>query len=105
NGADLNQLQRESLFGIAKYCVEQNDFPPPPYESLLTYVYLEWNDEAKRSEEVKPQLIELVKKLKAQPQLAAMVAQRAQKGHPERETRRRRERERLVAVTGTPPEL
>jgi hypothetical protein len=98
NGADLNQLQREILLDIVKHCVEQNDFPPPPYESLLTYVYLEWNEEAKRSEEAKPKLVELVRKLKTQPQIASTVAQLAQKVHQERETRRRRDLERLAAV-------
>ena len=101
NGADLNQLQRDSLVAIVKHCVEQNDFPPPPYESLLTYIYLEWNEEAKRSEEAKPKLIELVKKLKAQPQLAATVAQLAKEVHNAREARRRRELERLAAVAET----
>jgi hypothetical protein len=98
NGADLNLLQRDSVLGIVQHCLEQNEFPPPPFESLITYVYLEWNDEAKRSEEAKPRLIELVKKLKAQPQLASTVAQLAQKVHQERETRRRRELERLAAA-------
>jgi hypothetical protein len=101
HGADLNQLQRESLVAVVKHCVEQNDFPPPPYESLLTYIYLEWNEEAKRSEEAKPRLIELVKKLKAQPQLAATIAQLAKEVHNARETRRRRELERLAAVGET----
>jgi hypothetical protein len=98
NGAELNQLQREILLGVVQHAVEQNDFPPPPYESLVTHVYLEWNEEAKRSEEGKPKLIELVRKLKAQPNLAAAVAQLAQKVHQERETRRRRELERLAAA-------
>jgi hypothetical protein len=98
NGGDLNQLQRESVLGLVQHCVEQGEFPPPPYESLVTYVYLEWNDEAKRSEEAKPKLIELVRKLKAQPQLASMVAQLAQKVHQEREARRRRELDRLAAA-------
>ena len=100
-GAELNHLQRDSLVGIVKHCVEHNDFPPPPYESLLTYIYLEWNEEAKRSEEAKPKLIELVKKLKAQPQLAATIAQLAKEVHSEREARRRRELERLAAVAET----
>jgi hypothetical protein len=97
-GADLNQLQRDSLFGIARHCVEKNEFPPPPFESLLTYVYLEWNEEAKRSEEAKPKLVELVKKLKANPQLASTIAQLAKEVHQEREKRRRRELDRLAAV-------
>src|SRR5262249_14223607 len=87
-----------SVLGIVQHCLEQNEFPPPPYESLVTYVYLEWNDEAKRSEEAKPKLIELVRKLKAQPQLASTVAQLAQKVHHEREARRRRDLERLAVA-------
>lgn len=98
NGADLNLLQRDMVLGIVQHSVEQNDFPPPPYESLLTYVYLEWNEEAKRSEEAKPKLVELVRKLKAQPQLASAVAQLAQKVHQEREARRKRDLERLAAA-------
>ena len=98
NGADLNQLQRETVVGIVQHSIEHNDFAPPPFESLVTLVYLEWNEEAKRSEAAKPKLVELVRKLKAQPQLAAMVAQLAQKVHQEREARRKREMERLAAV-------
>ncbi len=98
NGVDLNQLQRDTLMGIVQHSVEHNNFPPVPFESLLAYVYLEWNEEAKRSEDAKPKLVELVRKLKAQPQLASMVAQLAQKVHQEREKRRRREMERLAAA-------
>jgi hypothetical protein len=101
NGADLNPLQREIVVGMVQNALEQNDFPPPPFESLVTFVYLEWNEEAKRSEDAKPKLIDLVRKLKAQPQLAAMVAQLAQKVHQERETRRKREQERLAAQAET----
>jgi hypothetical protein len=98
NGADLNSLQRESLLAVLKHCLDNNEFPPAPFESLVTYIYLEWNDEARRSEEAKPKLIDLVRKLKAQPQLASAVAQLAQKVHQEREARRKRDLERLAAV-------
>jgi hypothetical protein len=101
-GADLNQLQRENLMRIVQHAVEQNMLPPSPYESFLAYVYLEWSDEAKRSEDVKPRLIELVKRLKATPPLAGAVNQLAQQVAQEREGRRKRDIEKLAAAVGGP---
>ncbi|HYT92485.1 MAG TPA: hypothetical protein VEL76_27465 [Gemmataceae bacterium] len=100
-GADLNYLQRDNLTRIVQHAVEQNTLPPAPYESFLAYVYLEWSDEAKRSEDAKPRLLELVKRLKATPPLASAVGQLAQQVAQEREARRKRDIEKLAAaVTG-----
>ncbi len=100
-GADLNLLQREIVAGIVQFCVEQNALPPSPYESFLAVVYLEWSEEAKRSEEARPRLMEFVRKLKATPQVATAVGQLAQQVAREREARRQRERERLTAALDT----
>jgi hypothetical protein len=53
-GAELNQLQRDIVAAVVKFCVEQNSLLPPPYESFFAHVYLEWTEEAKRSEALKP---------------------------------------------------
>src|SRR5262245_52736276 len=103
-GADLNQLQRENLLRIVQHCVEQNLMPPTPFESFLAYAYTEWSDEAKRSEDFKPRLLELVRKLKATPPLANAVAQLAQQVVQEREARRRRELDRLAAAAQPGPD-
>lgn len=97
-GADLNQLQRDSVVAVLQFCLEQNVFPPTPYESLLAWVYLEWSEEARQSKQPRPELLELVRRLKAQPQLATAVAQLAQQVGKERDARRKREMERLAAA-------
>jgi hypothetical protein len=97
-GADFNLLQRNIVFGIVQHCVEQNVLPPPPYESFLAWVYLEWSEEAKQSEEARPKLVELVRRLKAQGPLASAVGQLAQQVGKERDARRKRELERLAAA-------
>src|SRR5262245_47452997 len=101
-GADLNHLQRDNLMRIVQHAVEQNALPPSPYESFLAYVYLEWSDEAKRSEDAKPRLLELVKRLKATPPLASAVGQLAQQVAQEREARRKRDIEKLAAAVAGP---
>src|SRR5262249_13681713 len=103
NGVDLNTLQREMVYGVVQFCLEQNELPPPPYESFLAFTYIEWTDEARRSEEAKPRLLDFVRRLKAAPPLASAVGQLAQKVAQEREGRRKRERERLAAVLEAGP--
>ncbi len=97
-GADLNQLQRDSVVGVVQHCLAQNVLPPAPYESLLAWVYLEWSEEARQTKQPRPELLELVRRLKAQSQLASAVAQLAQQVAKEREARRKRELERLAAA-------
>ncbi|MCI0458465.1 MAG: hypothetical protein L0Z62_15990 [Gemmataceae bacterium] len=98
NGADLNQLQRDSLAGVIQHCLAQNVMPPAPYESFLACIYLDWSEEARQTKQPRPELLELVKRLKAQPPLASAVAQLAQQVMKEREARRKREMERLAAA-------
>jgi hypothetical protein len=98
SGADLNQLQRDSIAGVIQHCLAQNVWPPAPYESFLACAYLDWSEEAKQSKQPRPELLELVKRLKAQPQLASPVAQLAQQVARERDARRKREMERLAAA-------
>src|SRR5262245_55381847 len=97
-GADLNLLQRDIVFGIVQHCIEQNTLPPPPYESFLAWVYLDWSEEAKQSEQARPKLVDLVRRLKAQGPLASAVGQLAQQVGKERDARRKRELERLAAA-------
>jgi hypothetical protein len=96
-GAELNGIQRETVLALVQACLQHDQFPGPPFESFCAYVYQEWGEEAKRSEEVKPRLAELVRKLKAVPGLAASVAQTAQQVAKEREARRARLAELMAA--------
>ncbi len=100
-GGELNQLQRDSILGVVQHCLEQNTLPPAPYESFVASIYLEWSEEARQTKQPRPELLELVRRLKAQPQLASSVAQLAQQIAKEREARRKREMERLAAVAET----
>jgi hypothetical protein len=87
-GVDLNVLQRECLFALAQLCLEQGLPLPAPYESFWAYVYQEWSEEAKTSEEVKKKLAKLVQTIKANASLAPLVAQTVQAVQKERAARR-----------------
>jgi hypothetical protein len=87
-GADLNLLQRDGVFALVQLCLEQNVPLPSPYESFWAYVYQEWSDEAKTSEEVKKKLAKLVQTIKASAALAPVVAQTVQHMQKERAARR-----------------
>lgn len=95
-GNFLNALQRQGLVDIVRICLEQGAPLPPPFESFWAYVYQEWADEAKTSEEVKKRLAGLVQKLKANG-TAGSVVQTLQKILKERETRKQ-EMARLTAA-------
>jgi len=77
-GVDLNLLQREGVFAVVQVCLEHGLKLPAPYESFWAYVYQEWSDEAKTSEEVKKKLAKLVQTIKASAALAPVVAQTVQ---------------------------
>jgi hypothetical protein len=87
-GVDLNLLQRQGLRDIVQLSMDQGLSLPPPYESFFAYLYQEWSEEAKTSEEVKRTLIKLVQKLKANGALAGTVAQTVQHMLKERALRR-----------------
>jgi hypothetical protein len=86
-GVFLNALQRQGLIDIVRICLEQGIALPAPFESFWAYVYQEWADEAKTSEEVKKRLAGLVQKLKANG-TATTVVQTLQKVLKEREARK-----------------
>jgi hypothetical protein len=87
-GVDLNPLQREGVFDLVQFCLEQKLSLPSPFESFWAYVYQEWSDEAKTSEEVKKKLTGLVQRIKASAPLASTVAQTVQQMQKERAARR-----------------
>ncbi len=95
-GVFLNQLQREGIVDLVQFCLEQGIALPGPFDSFWAYVYQEWSDEAKTSEETKKRLLTLVQKLKANG-AAATVAQTLQKVLKEREVRKQ-EMARLAAA-------
>lgn len=86
-GIFLNPLQKDSVVAVVQRCLDQGLALPSPYESFWAYVYQDWTEEAKASEEVKKRLHGLVQKLKANGSAAA-VAQTAQKMLKEREARK-----------------
>jgi hypothetical protein len=98
NGGELNLLQRDIIVGVVEFCVEQNLLLPSPYESFFAHVYGEWSEEARRSDAIKPRLVELVKRLKAAPQVASAVAQLAQQVAQRRQERHKAEMARLAAA-------
>lgn len=86
-GICLNPLQKEGVVAIVQHCLDQGQALPPPYESFWAYVYQDWTEEARTSEEIKKRLMTLVQKLKGNG-TAAIVAQTAQKILKEREARK-----------------
>jgi hypothetical protein len=87
-GVDLNLLQRDGVFAVVQLCLEQGLKLPAPYESFWAYVYQEWSEEAKTSEEVKKKLTKLVQTIKANAAVAPVVAQTVQALQKERAARR-----------------
>jgi hypothetical protein len=87
-GVDLNVLQRDGVFALIQLCVDQGVKLPAPYESFWAYVYLEWGEEAKTSDEVKKKLAKVVQTIKANAALAPLVAQTVQAIQKERAARR-----------------
>jgi len=87
-GVDLNLLQRDGVFAVVQVCLEHALKLPAPYESFWAYVYQEWSEEAKTSEEVKKKLTKLVQTIKANTALAPVVAQTVQQMQKERAARR-----------------
>jgi hypothetical protein len=96
-GSELNQVQKQGVLDMVQFCMQHDMQLPPPFESLWAFVYLEWTEEAKTSEEAKKNLAILVQRLKANPATANLVAQTAQRIQKEREVRRQ-EMARLAAV-------
>ncbi len=89
SGADLNPLQKDSVWAIVHACLEKNLPPPALGISFFAYCYHELAPEAGRSDEAKKRLAELVRLVKAHPQIASSVAQTAQHIIQEREQRKK----------------
>jgi hypothetical protein len=100
-GTDLNALQRENLFGIVRWCIEQKVVPPTPLESYFAYTYQDWSEAAKQSDEIKKPLTELVRLIKGTPEVTARVGQGVQQMLQERENRRREHARVLAAMAHT----
>src|SRR5438132_4710590 len=88
DGGEINQLQRDTIFGVVKSCMEGNASPPALLESFCAYAYTEWTEEAKTSEDEKKNLAGLVRLLKTNAPVATSVAKLAQDVVQKREARR-----------------
>jgi hypothetical protein len=96
-GVDLNQVQRDSAWGIVRVLMEKKIAPPPLAISMLANCFHELSAEAKTSEDAKRRLMELVKFIKADPKMASIVSQCAQLIVKERE-RRKQDLARAIAA-------